>query len=56
VHKKIIKQWLKNWRPKIRFENGIKIILKNISQWSNAPLWNPKRIKKATALWHNYMK
>ena len=45
-----------NWRPKIKFEDGIKIILKNISQWSNAPLWNPKKIKKATALWHKYMK
>ena len=54
-YEKKIKREL-NWRPKIRFENGIKIILKNISQWSNAPLWNPKRIKKATALWHNYMK
>ena len=44
-----------NWNPKISFEEGVKIMLKNISYWKNAPLWTPSSIKKATESWFNYM-
>jgi UDP-glucose 4-epimerase len=50
-----IKRELK-WRPKISFANGIKIMMTNKNYWLNAPLWTPKKIKKATELWHKYMK
>ena len=45
-----------NWKPKIKFEDGMKKMLMNKNYWSKAPLWDPKKIKKATALWHKYMK
>ena len=31
-----------NWRPKISIEEGISELIKNISYWKNAPLWNKK--------------
>ena len=50
-----IKKFLK-WRPKVKFENGVKIMLQEISKWKSAPLWTPSSIKKATKLWFGYMK
>ncbi len=52
---KKIKKDLK-WKPKVTFKKGIKIILKNIEYWKNAPLWTPKKIEKKTKLWHKYVK
>jgi len=46
---------LLNWSPKVDFENGIKLILENISYWEKAPLWNKDSIKEATATWFKYM-
>jgi UDP-glucose 4-epimerase len=43
------------WEPKIKFEEGIKIILKNKDYWKDAPLWNKTSIKKATKLWFKYL-
>ena len=40
-----------NWRPKISIEEGISELIKNISYWKNAPLWNKKNIKVATKSW-----
>jgi len=40
-----------NWKPKISINKGIKILLKNISDWKDAPVWTPKKIKKATKVW-----
>ncbi len=42
---------LLGWKPKISFEGGVKIMLKNIEYWRKAPLWNKTKIKKATATW-----
>ena len=44
------------WRPKVNIKNGVKIMLNNISYWKSAPLWTPKKIKKATKDWFKYLK
>lgn len=44
-----------NWKPKVSFEEGVKIILKNISYWNDAPVWTKKRIEKATSKWFKYL-
>ena len=44
------------WSPKIKFEEGLKEMISNISNWKNAPLWNKKNISKATKLWFKYLK
>ena len=43
------------WAPKINIENGISLMLKNIDNWKNAPLWTPKKIKIATKSWFRYL-
>ena len=47
---------LLDWKPKVSFELGVEKILKNISYWSDAPVWNPKSIDKATKKWFQYLK
>ena len=44
------------WKPKISFSKGISTVLKNINYWKNAPLWDKKKIKKATKNWFKYLK
>ena len=39
------------WRPKISISKGINMLLKNISDWKDAPVWTPKKIKIATEVW-----
>ena len=51
---KKIKRLLK-WEPKVSFEEGVKIMLKDINNWKKAPLWTPIKIKDATKLWFNYL-
>lgn len=43
------------WKPKVSIEKGIANLKKNIFYWNNAPLWDPKKIKKATKLWFKYL-
>ncbi len=50
-----IKKQLK-WKPKVKFEEGVKEMLKDIYLWKNAPLWTPKNIKSATKIWFKYLK
>ena len=45
-----------NWKPKISIEKGVKLILKSIDDWKNAPVWTPKKISKATKKWFLYLK
>jgi UDP-glucose 4-epimerase len=40
-----------NWKPKINIEEGVKLLIKNIDQWKNAPVWTPEKIEKATKNW-----
>lgn len=44
-----------SWKPKVNFERGVKIMLKDIYEWKDAPLWNKNNIKKATKTWFKYM-
>lgn len=45
-----IKQTLR-WHPKVSFEDGVKIMLENIEQWREAPVWDESSIKVATKDW-----
>ena len=47
---------LLKWKPKISFEAGVQKVLENINDWSNAPVWKPDSIKKATKQWFRYLK
>ena len=40
-----------NWMPKMPIIKGINLLLKNINNWKNAPVWTPKSIKKETKNW-----
>lgn len=51
---KKIKKYLK-WKPKIKIEEGVAIMLENINNWRNAPIWNRSRIKKKTSVWFKYL-
>jgi len=44
-----------NWKPKIKIEEGVKILLNEINYWKNAPVWTPKTINKATKLWFKHL-
>ena len=52
---KKIKKKLK-WRPKIDLNDGVNEMLKDIEMWRDAPLWDKKKIKKATKFWFKYLK
>ena len=43
------------WKPKVSIEKGVENLKKNIFYWNNAPLWDSKKIKKATKLWFKYL-
>lgn len=49
-----IKRVLK-WLPKVSFEEGVKIMLKNIDYWKDAPVWTHDKIKKTTREWFKYL-
>ncbi len=48
--KKILK-----WKPKISLDKGVKLMLKDINWWKNAPIWTPIKIDKATEIWFKYL-
>lgn len=39
------------WTPKVKFSEGVKIMLENIEQWREAPLWDEESIQEATKDW-----
>ena len=43
------------WNPKISIEEGIEDLLDNIDYWSEAPVWDPDSISKATKKWFEYL-
>lgn len=49
-----IKQKL-DWCPSVSFEEGVKVMLDNISYWSEAPVWTPEKINDATKEWFAYL-
>ncbi len=44
-----------NWTPEVSFEDGVGIMVDNIRDWANAPLWNKKTIATATKSWFKYL-
>ena len=50
-----IKKDLK-WKPKVNIKKGVKEMLKNINSYKDAPVWTPKKIKKATKTWFELLK
>lgn len=45
-----------DWNPKISFEEGVKKMQVEISEWKDAPLWEPESIEKVTKIWFKYLK
>ena len=43
------------WEPKIKFEDGVKELMKHIELWKDAPVWTPESIQEATADWFKYL-
>lgn len=39
------------WTPRVRFEDGVRVMLENIGRWKDAPVWTPQSIEKATKTW-----
>ena len=39
------------WHPKVRFEEGVRIMLQDIDQWRDAPVWDESSIAEATQEW-----
>ena len=48
-------QRILGWRPKVKFEDGVKTMLDNIDYWREAPLWEPNSIAEATKDWFKYL-
>ncbi len=44
-----------NWKPRVSFENGVRLMMQEIGHWSNAPLWDPNSIAEATKTWFTYL-
>ncbi|MGZ5141477.1 MAG: NAD-dependent epimerase/dehydratase family protein [Burkholderiales bacterium] len=43
------------WKPRVSFEQGVGLMMKEIEVWRDAPLWDPDSIAKATKTWFDYM-
>lgn len=43
------------WQPKVSFEQGVQIMLENITYWRDAPVWTPESISQATRDWFVYL-
>jgi UDP-glucose 4-epimerase len=46
---------LLSWKPKVSFEQGVAKMLENIDYWKDAPLWDKKKINKATKDWFHFL-
>jgi UDP-glucose 4-epimerase len=44
-----------DWAPIVNLENGVKIMLENIHEWKDAPLWDSFKIEMATKSWFKYL-
>lgn len=46
---------LLGWEPRVRFEDGVKVMLGEIERWRTAPVWNEATVKEATRNWFKYL-
>ena len=44
-----------DWEPGVSIEDGVGRLLDHIDLWSDAPVWNPETIEKATESWFRYL-
>jgi UDP-glucose 4-epimerase len=44
-----------DWRPRVSFEEGVTVMLKNIELWRKAPVWSKDSIAEATEDWFEYL-
>ena len=42
---------LLRWKPTVEIKEGVKLMLKEINYWKDAPVWTPNKIKVATRNW-----
>jgi UDP-glucose 4-epimerase len=40
-----------NWRAKVPFDQGVALMLQDIDQWREAPVWTPEKIAEQTKTW-----
>jgi len=45
-----------DWNQKISFKDGVELMIQDIQNWKDAPLWNKDNIKEATKTWFKFMK
>lgn len=43
------------WQPRVQFEDGVAIMLRNINYWAEAPVWTPQTIEMATKRWFEFV-
>lgn len=43
------------WQPRVRIEEGVKIMMENIDYWRDAPVWTADAIADATRDWFKYL-
>lgn len=43
------------WTAQVSIEEGVRIMLRSIGEWKNAPLWNSSTIASATEDWFKYL-
>ena len=46
---------LLNWKPRVKFEDGVAEMVRNIDYWKHAPVWTPETIADATKDWFKYL-
>jgi UDP-glucose 4-epimerase len=46
---------LLGWQPEVSFEAGVRTMLRDIDQWSDAPVWDPASIHAATRTWFEFL-
>lgn len=46
---------LLNWKPRVSFEAGVRIMLEHIEDWRKAPVWTRETIEHATKEWFTYL-
>ena len=44
-----------DWSPEIDIKQGVKMLLENLNDWKDAPVWTPETIKEATSEWFKYL-
>jgi len=43
------------WRPRVSFEEGVRIMIEDIEQWRDAPVWDEKSVSEATREWFAHL-